>query len=260
MTRPRSYRTEALVLKSTPLGEAGLIVTLYSRDEGEIRAAVRGIRRPTSKLVGHLEPLTRVELALARPRLEGIDTITQVEILEGFGALKGCLEALSRGLYLAELVDRFGTEGSANPELYSLLVQALRTLEESWDSGLNLRYFELHLLKVSGFMPELYRCVECRDELSPGQHLFSPDSGGALCLNCTPAGVRIMSLSINALKVLRFLDRAQLQELLSLRMDGALKGELEALLGAAVNHWLDREIQSKDFMEHVQRFQVIGIN
>ena len=71
MVRPRSYRTEALVLKSTPMGEAGLIVTLYARYTGKLRAVVRGVRKPTSKMVGHLEPFNRVELALASPRLGG---------------------------------------------------------------------------------------------------------------------------------------------------------------------------------------------
>ena len=252
MVRPRSYRTEALVLKSTPMGEAGLIVTLYARDTGKLRAVVRGVRKPTSKMVGHLEPFNRVELALASPRLGGMDTITQAQIIESFNSLKANLEAISRGIYLAELVDGFGTEGSANPELYSLLVDALRTLDDSPEVGLALRYFELHLLKCSGFMPELYRCVECREELPPGKHLFSPEAGGTLCSRCYPPGTRIMNLSVQALKVLRFLDRTSLPELSKLRIHRGLEEELKNLLSVTVKYWLDKEIKSKTFMEHLE--------
>ena len=71
MARPRTYRSEALVLKSAPLGEAGLMVSFYTRASGKVRAAARGILRPTSKRVGHLEPLNRVEMVLAHSRSGG---------------------------------------------------------------------------------------------------------------------------------------------------------------------------------------------
>jgi len=261
------------------MGEGGLIVTLYTRNTGKLRAVVRGVRKPTSKMVGHLEPLNRVELALASPRPEGIDTITQAQILEGFSSLKASLEAVSRGIYLAELVDGFGAEGSANPELYSLMLDTLRFLnvkvgsretEESiadmpattnphLETELALRYFELHLLKCSGFMPELYRCVECREELSPGKHLFSPEAGGTLCPRCHPTGARIMRLSLQALKVLRFLDRTYLAELPNLHIDRSLGEELKTLLSATLKYWLDKEVQSQKFMEHLENSRKSGV-
>ena len=259
MARPRSYRTEALVLKSAPIGEAGLIITLYSRDAGKLRAVVRGVRRPTSKMVGHLEPLNRVELSLASPRLEGMGTITQAQIVESFAALKASLEAVSKGIYLAELVDGFGAEGSANPELYSLLADTLRALNDSPEIELALRYFELHLLRCSGFMPELYICVECRQKLSPGEHLFSPEAGGTLCLRCHPAGARILRLSVQVLKVLRFLEKTTLPELSKLHTSRGLEEELKHLLSTTLKYWLDKEIQSKTFMEHLEHPRKAGV-
>ena len=259
MARPRSYRTEALVLKSVPVGEAGLIVTLYSRDAGKLRAVVRGARKPTSKMVGHLEPLNRVELALASARPGGIDTVTQAQMLEGFATLKADLDALSKSIYLAELVDGFGAEGSPNRGLYSLLVDTLRFLSASPGVELVLRYFELHLLERSGFMPELYRCVECRAELLPGEHLFSPELGGTLCLRCTPSDARIMPLSVQTLKVLRFLDTASLSDLPELRIHASLKEDLGNLLSVVLKYWLDKEIRSKTFMEHLDDSRKTGV-
>ena len=253
MARPRSYRTEALVLRSTPVGEAGAIVTLFSENEGKLRAIAHGVRKPTSKKTGHLEPLNRVDLALSRPSSGALATITQAQMIEGFDRLKGDLEALSKGIYLAELADGFGAEGSANRKLYSLLLDTLGALNDTPGPGLVLRYFELHLLRCAGFMPELYRCVECREELRPDEHLFSPDVGGTLCLGCTPSGVRVMSLSVQALKVMRFLHRATLGELARLRTDIRLEEELKSLLSVALKYWLDREIQSKSFLEHLER-------
>ena len=259
MAKPRVYRSQALVLKSAPMGEAGLLVTLYTREAGKLKAVVRGARRPTSKMVGHLEPLNMVEMSLARSRPGGIDTITQIQILDSFASLKSDLDALSRGIYLAELVDGFGAEGSPNQELYSLLVDTLRFLNDSPGTDSTLRYFELHLLRCSGFMPQLYRCVECREELSPGKHLFSPDVGGTLCLKCTPSGARIMRLSVQTLKVLRFIDRASLEELSMLRINAGLAAEIKNLLSVALKYWLDREIHSKTFIEHLEHSQKAGV-
>ena len=259
MPRPRSYRSEGLVLKSAPLGEAGLIITLYTRDAGKLRAVVRGARKPTSKMVGHLEPLNRVELALARPRVGGMDTITQAQILRSFSSLRASLEGISRGMYLAELVDGFGAEGAANPDLYTLLLDSLEYISDSPEPDLALRYFELHLLKCSGFMPELHRCVECRQLLSPGEHLFSPGVGGTLCLQCTPSDVRIMPLSVNALKVMRFLDTASLLELSKLNIHPGLGEELETLLSVVLRYWLDKEIHSKTFLEHLEHSGQAGV-
>ena len=259
MARPRSYRSEALVLKSTPLGEGGLIVTLYTSETGKLRAVARGARKPTSKMGGHLEPLNRVELALTNPRPGGMDVIAQAQMIEGFASLKADLESVARGLYLAELLDGFGEEGNINSQLYSLAVEVLRFLNDSPQVELTLRYFELHLLRCSGFMPELYRCVECREELSQGKHLFSPDAGGTLCLGCTPAGARVLRLSVDALKVLRFLDRTRPGELSKLHINRGLQEELKGLLSVTLKYWLDREIQSKTFMEHLERSRKVGV-
>ncbi len=253
----RTYRSEGIVLRSMALGEADLLMTFYTKDAGKLRAMAKGVRKPTSRMVGHQEPLTRIELALARGR--SLDVVTQAQVLESFSALKNHLTSVSSGLYLAELVDGFGAEGSANPELYSLLIEALRSLEEGPGLELVLRYFELHLLKSSGFSPELYNCVKCRRSIVEGEHLFSPDLGGTLCPQCIPTEAFIRPLSIQALKVLRFFDRSRLPDLDRLHIDKNLAGELKGLLAPAVRYWLDKEIRSKSFLEHLQHAQRTGV-
>ena len=57
MSRPRTYRTEALVLRHAPLGEADLLLSLLTPDQGKLRAVARGARRVTSRLVDTWNPL-----------------------------------------------------------------------------------------------------------------------------------------------------------------------------------------------------------
>jgi DNA repair protein RecO (recombination protein O) len=251
MPVPRQYHSEALTLRKFSLGEADLIVTFYTRDNGKLRAVAKGARKNSSRLVGHLEPLTQVSLSLAHGK--NLDVVTQAQVMSNFPPLKDNLESITKGLYLAELVDGFGSEDQPNPALYNLALDTLHAIAKDPDSDLPLRYFEFRLLTVSGLTPELYHCVECRRDVEPGAHRFSPNVGGVICLECNPEEARIRPLSIRALKVLRLFHRGSPAQARQLRMDAALAQELKTLLASAVSFWLEKEIRSNSLIEHLQR-------
>ena len=247
----RTYRAEALVLRSAPLGEADLLVTLFTREAGKVRAVAKGARRSTAKLVGHLEPLTVTSLALSRGR--NLDVISQAETLNNFIPLKTNLTAVSKGLQVAELVDGFGSEASPNEPLYQLALSTLSAIGQAPEDELPLLHFQLHLLAVSGLMPELQNCVECRREIEPDRHRYSADAGGVFCLDCTPDQAALRPLSLRALKVLRLLARSRAAELPSLGLDSVLTQELKAVLTGTVQYWLDKEIRTNSFLNHLAR-------
>jgi len=233
------------------LGESDLLVTLYSKDIGKFRAVAKGARKSTSKLVGHFEPLTINNLSITKAA--NLDIINQAETIEDFRNLKSNLIGLAQGIYINELIDGFGTESHANYNLYQLSQEVLRGLNSSPQSQFTLMYFELHLLRLSGLMPELYHCVECREELSPECHRFSSDYGGTLCLQCKPPDSIIRNISLSALKVLRMLHKANVNRLPELKMSQSTAEELDSLLRNTIQFWLDKEIRSKTFLEYLRR-------
>ena len=251
MAPPRMYRAEALTLRNSPFGEADLLVTLFSREAGKLRAVAKGARRPTGKLVGHLEPLTLTRLSLARGR--NLDVINQAETVANFTPLKENLTAVTKGLYVAELVDGFGSEASPNEPLLNLTLDTLAAIGRAPDDDLPLLHFQLHLLAVSGLLPELQCCVECRRTLEPGRHRYSADGGGVFCPDCTPNQAGLRPLSLRALKVMRLLARSRAAELPDLAPDEALSQELKAILTGTVQYWLDKEIRSSAFLNHLAR-------
>ena len=109
------------------------------------------------------------------------------------------------------------------------------------------------MLRVSGLMPELYRCVECREPLAPSQHRYSPSAGGTLCPHCHPTGAHVRSLSLRALKVLRLLQRGPLLDAVHLDVSTSMAQDLKSLLAGTVSYWLDKEIRSNSFLEQLQR-------
>ena len=157
MTTPRIYKTEAIVLRQRKLGEAGKIVTLYTPNYGKLDAVAKGVRRPKSRLGGHLEVLTHTAVMLAQGR--NLDTVTQAQTVESFAGLRADLHRLSRALYAAELVDRFSPEGAESYPVFQLLLATLRRLATARNVDTVVRYLEMQLLGVAGFQPQLARCL-----------------------------------------------------------------------------------------------------
>ena len=249
--RSRSYRTEAVVLRYMPLGEADRILILHTQDMGKLRAVAKGVRRPKSRLGGHLELLNRVSVSLSRGR--DLDIVTEAQIVESFTGLRGDLRSLSQAIYLAELVDRFTVEGSQSYDVYRMLLKAYRRLARTGGSRLLLRHFEMWLLDYSGYRPEIRRCVSCRASLAPRDHLFSCANGGVFCPECrSVAADTLILVSLGAMKVLRLAQREEeYARLADVNVSDEIEAEVERVLKAYVRYLIERELKSAEFLELV---------
>ena len=179
MPRSRVYKTEAIVLRHQNLGDADKIVTVYSPYLGKLRLVGKGVLKPRSRVGGHVEPLTRVSLLIARG--QNLDVISQVSPIESFVDLRDDLQRTAQGLYAAELIDLFTGEEDASPELYEALLETLKALTLNKDGGLVLRRYELRLLGILGYAPDLDSCVVCRASSFQGGASFNSSAGGLVC-------------------------------------------------------------------------------
>ncbi len=248
--RSRSYSTEGIVLRRRNIGEADSILTLFSLHEGKFDAVARGIRKPTSRMRGHLEPLTRVQVHVARGR--NLDIFTQAETIEAHRALKADLDRMNLALYCAELADRFTIDRVAQRPIYDLLVDVFMALNQG-ASVHAARYFELHLLAITGYESQLDACAVCRQKLPEEEALFSGAAGGLVCRTCRPAASSGRILSVRAIKVLRYGRTATIAQFDNLRLDDALEHELQAALADLVRQVLDRELNTTRYMDALER-------
>jgi DNA repair protein RecO (recombination protein O) len=183
----RSYRDEAVVLRTAKLGEADRIITLLTRHGGRVRAVAKGVRRTSSRFGARLEPFTSVDVQLHRGR--SLDIVTQVEVLEPYGqVIAGDYALYTAGHVLLETAERFTeVEGEAATQQYLLLVGALRTLSRrEHESTMVLDAFLLRSLAVAGYAASF---VDCARGGAPGPHrAFAVALGGAVCPSCRPPG------------------------------------------------------------------------
>lgn len=264
MRQQHSYSTEAIILKRTDVGEADRILTLFTPSKGKFHAIAKGIRRPISKKAGHLELLSHSQLQVAMGR--NLDIITQAEGRESFLHLRTEIWHMTCGFYLAELVNAFIEDHTQNMDIYLLLLEMLRNLEADAEAQrqhtldgvaptgqervrtlLLLRYFEIHLLTAIGYEPAFRQCAQCASALKPEENGFSPSLGGVLCPQCSRFWAR--SLSINALKVLRLLQRSKWSEVPRLRLDSSLLFELEVIMHGLLRFHLERDLKSWNFLD-----------
>ncbi|MBI4187529.1 MAG: DNA repair protein RecO [Chloroflexi bacterium] len=251
MSTPRTYQTEAIIIKKTKLGEADRILTLYTPHLGKIQAVAKGVRRPKSKMAGHLELLTHSLVSLAHGR--NLDTITGSQTINSFLPLKSDLKSGACALYATELVNHFAADSIKNSPLFHLLLNTLHRLCQAADGEVALRYFELHLLDHVGYRPQLHRCVSCSQPLKPAVNSFCSSSGGILCAGCSRGRYPTYPLSIAAQEVLRLLQDNDYDAASRLDIGPALAGELEQAMRQYIRYFSEREIKSARWLDALRK-------
>ena len=248
----RLYVTDAIVLSRFDYGEADRILTLLTPGLGKIKAIAKGIRRPTSRIGGSLEPLAELRLQLARGRT--FDVVTQVTMQHAWLGLRDRLEVTATAWYCAELLDRSLEERHEAEPLYLLLRRAYELLDAGMAPGRVARWFEMRLCDELGVRPEVDRCVEC-DRLLDARATRSagcPRLGGVLCGRHGGPSTAAAGLSIDALKVLKAYQRMDVEALAGLRLPAAVEAEVERVLGEFVRHVMERDTRSRRFLEEVK--------
>jgi DNA repair protein RecO (recombination protein O) len=202
----RSYKTEAVVLRSFRFGEADRVLHLYTLDRGRLGAVAKGIRKTKSRFGARLEPLSHVELMLHQGSGE-LQTVTGVELVRSHRAVREQQYRLAVGLLGAEAMLRLFTEQEANARAFEALTRFLDLLDEAEPvdgrpalDALALS-FQLKLLWLSGYLPHLTSCAECGSEHEPLVG-YSPKAGGAVCPNCAEGALSLSPAGIGGIESL----------------------------------------------------------
>ena len=251
MPIPRRYTTDAIVLSRFDLGEADRVLTLITPTGGKLKVIAKGIRRPTSRLGGSLEPFAELTVALARGRT--FDVVTQVSVGHAWLKLRDSLESTATAWYLAELADRSLEERHAAEPLYLLLRRSYELLDAGMAPGRVARWYEMHLLDELGQRPEVDRCVECDRVLGADERFrWVPILGGILCDRCPGPPHEKAGVTLEALKLLKAYQRLDVEAIAALRLAAAVEREVEAALRDFVRNALEREARSLAFLDEVR--------
>jgi DNA repair protein RecO (recombination protein O) len=246
----RSLRVEAIVLKHSDFGEADRLLTLYTREQGKLRALAKGARKPRSRKGGHIEPFSEVSLQLGKG--SSLYIVSQAEARDTHAALSENLVALGYASYVVELLDKFTYDGDENRGLFRLLRETLGRLGQSAEAELAVRYYEVRLLDLLGFRPELQQCLNCGKQIQAEDQYFSIQKGGVLCPECGRREPGADPISMPALKYLRHFQRSSYADATRAQMPPSVKLELETLMDHYLTYLLERALNSPRFLRRVR--------
>jgi DNA repair protein RecO (recombination protein O) len=254
---PRRYTTDAIVLSRFDFGEADRILTLITPGSGKLKAIAKGIRRPTSRIGGSLEPFAELQVLLARGRT--FEVVTQVSVGHAWLNLRDSLESAATAWYLAELADRSLEERHAAEPIYTLLKHAYGLLDAGMAPGRVARWYEMHLADELGVRPEVDRCAECDRMLEAGErYRWWPQSGGVVCERCPGPSHQLAGLSLDGLKLLKAYQRQDIEAIAALRLAEATEREVEVAMRDFIRHALEREARSLAFLDEVRHEPALG--
>ena len=218
------YTADALVLRTYALGEADRLVVFLTRDRGKKRGVAKSARRPRSRFMGALEPLTEARVAYfesARRELVGLNYAETIRSPLGLtsGAwepspLKSSTTAAEEGLtyaaYFAELLNEWAQEADADERLYRLGASMLDALAAGAPAEPLARYFEYWLLRLQGLYPD------AKESLSAGARSFL-----AAARTVAPHDIGTVPVDIRAVRELERVHRA----LITMHLEKTLKSE-----------------------------------
>lgn len=243
--------TKALVLREVRYKEADRILTLFTDREGKLTAKARGALRKGSKTAAATQQLTYSEMTLFFNR--GKYTVNESVIIEPFAGLREDIGDFALGCYFAECLEAISVEDQPDPELLQLGLNSLYALSRKLYRPEHIKAaFELRLMAIAGYRPEMSACASCGCE-DPDEPLLSVDKGVILCRSCAPYSNKDMAeLCPASLEALRYILSANPKQLFSFSLEDEALKRLSHAAEAYLLKQTERRFSTLDYWKSVK--------
>jgi DNA repair protein RecO (recombination protein O) len=235
------YTSEALILRTYKLGEADRIVVFLTRDRGKKRGVAKGARRPRSRYMGALEPMTRAGVAYFEREQRELVRLNYVEPSRS-PMSAASLGALGHVGYFAELIDEWSPDAHADERLYRLGSSMVDALAAGTPVDRLARYFEYWLLRLQGVYPAIGACAGCGGGLGDGA-VMPPRDHVFICRGCGPSGSGTL-VSAEAMRFLKASASVAPEGLEALPLAAISSRQLETAHRRLINLHLEKELKS----------------
>jgi DNA repair protein RecO (recombination protein O) len=184
--------TEAIILKTFPLGEADRVVSFLGRTSGRLRGVAAGARRLKNRFGSTLEILSHVQIWYVERETRELVRIQQAESLESLHKAQSDY-GLSTGLaVISEIAELVLPEHEVSEEMFRLILLAAREIERTGSWELPLSYFAFWTVRLGGWLPRFDRCASCGAAFSSGPAFYDSHRSGLFCEKCRRAGMKPM--------------------------------------------------------------------
>jgi DNA repair protein RecO (recombination protein O) len=168
--KPRTYSDEGVVLARRSYSEADRILSVFSKKHGRVTLIAKGVRKLLSRKRGYIEIFSRIKFQAAKGKT--LDIMTEAEIIDDYGEIRGDLGKVSLAYYFMEVVGRTTRENEENIKIYELILKYLQTLKTDGKLKSLRKVFVYDILTTLGFWPKgrpLLRADEILEEVTERQ-------------------------------------------------------------------------------------------
>jgi DNA repair protein RecO (recombination protein O) len=246
----RSHVTPAIVLRTWPFGESDKVVSFLTESHGKILGIAKGAKRSRRRFVNSLEPFSLVNLCFQDRPHSSLSFILGSDLLDSFKQLITSLDKFSFASYMIEITDGLIGEREEAPFIFQHLRDSLSFLEEHGTSLRFLTVFELKLLRLAGYQPQLDGCKRCgKNHYNVTKRwYFSPRDGGILCEVCSRSTKGLLPLATKALQALKELQEERNMMSPIVLLPSSDVKEIRSVVQRFIQFHVDREIKSVSFL------------
>jgi DNA repair protein RecO (recombination protein O) len=173
-------QSEAIVLRTYPLRESDLLVTLFTRVDGKVKGVARAAKKSKRRFGGALEPLTMVRAYYDDREGKELARLDSCDILESPLSSEIDYPRVVALEHVAETLDELLPDREANDAIFRLAVSVLLQLR-SGPIWMPLTYFQLWLVRLVGFLPDLGECLNCGRALNGSKAFYHVLADGLMC-------------------------------------------------------------------------------
>ncbi|MDP9160169.1 MAG: DNA repair protein RecO [Acidobacteriota bacterium] len=172
--------SEAIVLRTYPLRESDLLVTLFTRLEGKVKGVARAAKKSKRRFGGALEPLTYVRIFYEDRERQELARLDSCEVIESPMAREVGYPRVVALSHVAEVLDELLPDREANDTVFRLALSAINHLRGS-EIWMPVTYFDVWMTRLMGYLPELSECIVCGQSLNGSRAFFHALADGLMC-------------------------------------------------------------------------------
>lgn len=240
-------KTLAITLKRSDYSDTSQIVSFYTLDYGRIHVLAKGSKRYKKKFTSVLDLLTYNEIVFIKRDSAKLWTLTEWELIDNFPGLRENLDKFYSASYVAELVGELMEENDSNDALFELLLDTLRGISRSAsvsEMSVYLLTFEMRVLKLAGYLPEMSRCINCETDIRFKKYVsFSAREGGVLCEICQNTSQDRITILPGAIAAASYLVNCDFQRVARFRIQPSLYGDIRRMLKYYISFILNKELR-----------------
>jgi DNA repair protein RecO (recombination protein O) len=239
--------TEAIILKTFPLGEADRLVSFLGRASGRVRGVAAGARRVKNRYGSTLEVLSHVQIWYVEKETRELVRIQQCELLESFHKAQSNYE-LSTGLaVVSEAAELVLPDHEAAEPMFRLILLTAREIDRRGDWILPLSYFAFWTVRLGGWLPPFDKCSACGAKFGDAAAYHATWEPGLLCEKCRRPGMK--ALHPEARQVAERFTGERLDRIESATTSSVALGELREAALNWIEHHSDRKLKTRQLLE-----------